>query len=66
MQSAIFMIAGVACLVASVLVFIKVAPKDGEEPAPWLKKDGMAMGVSIGLIMGGTFGVGLLIRGLAG
>jgi hypothetical protein len=59
-------VVGVACLLVGGTIFYKVAPKDGEEPAPWLQKDGAAMGVTLLVILFGTFGIGLLIKAFAG
>lgn len=66
MQSAVMVVVGVVCLLFSRLVFVKAAPKDGEEPAPWLQKDGAAMGVTLVVILFGTFGIGLLIKAFTG
>jgi hypothetical protein len=66
MEKALLVIVGLSLLGGSGFVLRKLAPRNGELAYAWLENDGAATAVSLGLLLAGTLGIGLLLQALAG
>ena len=57
-------VAGVTCLVLSVLIFYRLKPQEGRPPSPWIASDFRGSAVAITLLCLFLAGIGMVLKGL--
>lgn len=63
LSSAVFIVAGVACLVLSSYTLYAVSPKEGKPPTFWTKTEGRSTALALSLVALFVFGAGLVLKG---
>jgi hypothetical protein len=63
MTTAILIISGIICLLASGVMLYKLAPRDGQN-APWMKSDSLGTAMSLGQFALMVAGLALLAKAI--